>query len=67
MYSVTVELHYREADNLNKISTVERTITCPTKSAAYEYITYYCLHFGMCDVKMISEGEHNETQSNNQI
>ena len=57
MYSVTVELHYRDHSKNYAVCSVEREFKGKNKDDVYEYLKYYTLKFGMCDVKMITEGE----------
>ena len=57
MYSATVKLIYRQHDNNYQLASVVKTFVNKSQEAVYDYIKYYTLAFGICDVEMISEGE----------
>lgn len=57
MYRCEVELFYKDHSKNYEVCSVKREFKGKSKQDVYEYLKYYTLKFGMCDVKMHDEGE----------
>mgnify|MGYP003114707007 CR=1 FL=1 len=57
MYRAEVDMFYKQHDKNFEIGKKRQTFTGINQNDVYSYIKYYCLKFGMCDVKMVDEGE----------
>jgi len=57
MYSATVRLIWRDHTQNYALTSMEKTFVNKSREAVYDYIKYYTLAFGICDVEMITEGE----------
>ena len=60
MYRCEVDLFYKQHNKNFEIASVRREFKGVHKLDVYAYIKYYALAFGMCDVKMVDEGDINE-------
>ena len=57
MYRCEVDMFYRQHDKNYEIAKVRKEFTGVDQADVYGYMQYYCLKFGMCDIKMIDEHE----------
>jgi hypothetical protein len=57
MYRCEVWLKWRQHDKNNEIGKKRQEFVGVDQADVYNYIKYYTLKFGMCDVEMIEEGE----------
>lgn len=60
MYRCEVDVVYRQHDKNFELGKARKEFIGKDQADVYGYIKYYTLKFGMCDVKMIDEGEYNE-------
>ena len=60
MYKVEVDMKWRNYVDRSKIQNRIKTFTGRDKADVYSYIKYYTLAFGIIDVILIEEGEHND-------
>ena len=59
-YRVQAEVFWRCSNDRYRTVSAIKTFIGRTQADVYSYLTYYCGHNGMSDVKMIEEGEINE-------
>ena len=55
MYRCEVDMFYRQHDKNYEIAKIRKEFTGVDQADVYGYMQYYCLKFGMCDIKMIDE------------
>ena len=72
-YTVTIEGSWRSLTQAQYVSAApiqmvskQFTFTGKTKNDVYSYIKYYAEHYGMMDLKLITEGYSNEEKPQQQ-
>ena len=60
MYRVECDVYYVQHDKNFEVAKCKKEFIGKDQTDVYGYIKYYCLKWGMVDVKMLDEGEYNE-------